>query len=86
MSFDSQTSNVTIMGIPFEVDKALRKRTMAATFNSMIALTYFLVGCDAWMTDNEQYEESHGWRYTLSHSHKELKVDYEITRPGLESL
>lgn len=88
---------LVVIGVPGEIAKALRKRSIPASFDHLFALTYHLQSYDYWMHDNECWEPGHeleqavralarAWRYMLTHSNEELGIDGEFTRPGIMAL
>lgn len=97
MMFDTSSGNEVIMGLPREIAKAMKKKTLAAKFDALFALTFALQKYDCWMNDNEMWGEDGGlddaidelassWREILSHTNKKLGIDSEFTRPAIECL
>lgn len=97
MMFGKSEGNLICMGIPDEIKKALRKKSIPARFDHLLALTDGLDEFDYWMYANECYEPGEeleqaikalakAWRNMLKHSNEELGIDGEYTRPGIEAL
>lgn len=99
MMFNTHDGNVVIEGIPKEVSKAMKKKTLAEKFDALFALTFMLNRYDCWLYDNEfgdEYGEgelndaikrlSKAWIELFSKSNEALNIDEEFTRPGIEAL
>ena len=53
--FNTHSGNTIIAGIPKQVQKALKKKTVPEQFDYLFALTYALNEYDYWMNDNEEW-------------------------------
>jgi len=95
--FNSRTSNQIILGLEFEVNRAMSKVLPNEKFDALFALTYVLSQDSYWIYDNEFWEENDllnqsirllakAWRFLLKKPNAELGVDEEYTRPGIETL
>jgi hypothetical protein len=93
--FNTHTGNTIIAGIPSQVNKAMKQKSLSASFDSLFALTFALNRYDEWMYDNEEYGKGGGldkaikllgssWKKLLGHSDAELGIDSAFTRPGIE--
>ena len=97
MIFNTRSGNEVILGIPRQIKSALSKKSLPARFDALFALTRGLQAYKFWMHDNECYGEGgeleaaikalgRAWRNLLKKSDKELGIDKEFTRPGVEAL
>lgn len=95
--FNTHSGNQIIFGIPGEVRKAMKKKSLPERFNTLFALTHSLLEFDFWMHDNECYEErgeaeeavsklGEAWRTLLKKKDQDLGIDADYTRPGIEAL
>eukprot|EP00600_Ochromonadales_sp_CCMP1393_P009399 CAMPEP_0174968664 /NCGR_PEP_ID=MMETSP0004_2-20121128/8267_1 /TAXON_ID=420556 /ORGANISM="Ochromonas sp., Strain CCMP1393" /LENGTH=241 /DNA_ID=CAMNT_0016217937 /DNA_START=20 /DNA_END=745 /DNA_ORIENTATION=- len=97
MMFDTQSGNQVIMGIPKQVQKAMKKKTLSERFDALFGLTFQLNYLDFWINDNELWQEGDEmdqaisllgkkWKALLKSSNDELGIDEEFTRPGTIAL
>ncbi|KOO25633.1 hypothetical protein Ctob_003621 [Chrysochromulina tobinii] len=97
MMFGTSEGNQICIGLPREVKKALKLKTLPERFDTLFALTYAIKEYDFWMNDNECWESgaeletamkvlAKAWRDLLKRSDAELGIDAEFTRPGIEAL
>jgi hypothetical protein len=95
--FNTSDGNNIVFGIPIEVKKALKKKTLPQRFDALFALTYGLKTTDFWMNDNECWGPggelelaiktlAKTWRNMLKRSDGELGIDTEFTRRGIVAL
>jgi hypothetical protein len=95
--FGTNEGNLVCEGIPVEVQKALKKKSMPERFDALFALTHSILSFDYWIHDNECWEPGQelemamhslakAWRETLARSDSELGIDSEFTRPGVVAL
>ena len=97
MMFNTRTGNNVCFGLPNEIRKCLKGKSVPAKFDKLFGLTYGLHFHNDWMNDNECWEPggalnigirtlARAWKKLLSHSNEELGIDAEYTRPGIEAL
>jgi hypothetical protein len=97
MMFGTSEGNQICIGLPREVKKALKLKTLPERFDTLFMLTYAIKEYDFWMNDNECWESgaeletamkvlAKAWRDLLKRSDAELGIDAEFTRPGIEAL
>ena len=67
--FNTHTGNTVIAGIPGEVKKALKKKSLPEQFDSLFALTYCLHSYESWMHDNEGSIHAYDLEFHVSQSH-----------------
>jgi hypothetical protein len=95
--FNTHTGNMVIQGIPKEVSKCMKKKTISDRFDCLFGLTHGLKSFDTWMFDNEEWGEGNAldaaikllatsWRDLLKEPDAVLGIDSEYTRPGIECL
>jgi hypothetical protein len=97
MWFNTSSGNKVCQGIPCQVQTALRKKLLPQRFDALFALTRGLQRYNFWMHDNACHGKggdlecavkalAKAWRILLKNSDKDLGIDPEFTRPGIEAL
>ena len=98
--FSTNSGNLIIMGMPKEIDKAMKKKVVSDQFDALFALTFVLYKHDMWMCDNELYSMdgedgeldiavrklSTAWKGLFAKTNTALGIDAEFSRPGLDAL
>ncbi len=81
--YNTHSGNMTILGIPKEVNKAMKKKSDPQKFDALFALTWWLKRVEVWIEDNELYDEggecedalkklAAAWKKLLAKSNEEL--------------
>jgi hypothetical protein len=94
LMFDSSFSADIFKKIPPEIKKILKKKSPAEKFDELYGLTKALLNYNVWMFDYEDADAlkslakqlASAWKGLLALSDKELDIDPEFTRPGIEAL
>eukprot|EP00900_Chrysochromulina_parva_P020209 jgi/Chrpa1/2821/Chrysochromulina_OHIO_Genome00010107-RA len=88
--FGTSEGNQICIGLPREVKKALKLKTLPERFDTLSALTYAIKEYVFWMNDNECWESGAELETAMKVLAKacdaELGIDAEFTRPGIEAL
>ncbi len=94
LAFNTSFSTEVFEKVPKEIKKILKKKTAGEKFDSLYGLTKALVNYDVWMLDYEDADAlkalvkqlASAWKGLLALSDKDLEIDPEFTRPGIEAL
>lgn len=97
MMFNTSSGNKVCLGIPCQVQAALRKKLLPQRFDALFALTRGLQRYNFWIHDNDSHGKggdlecavkalAKAWRTLLKNSDADLGIDPEFTRPGIEAL
>lgn len=99
--FDTQRGNAIIAGMKKKITNAMNCKELPGRFDALYGLTVALNAHDAWLNDNDSWTQcppdkkpldaaiiklGSAWRELLQHSDRELGIDPDFTRPGVECL